>query len=131
LGDARAVAPVARFLRGAPKTAVKDDNGLSAVNTVEHALDAVAHAGTSDAIRELIELLPIDLARFGGDLSREEWQLIVAAHLIELTGESFATDVEEWRAWKRAHPMHSVPRELANPHTAFRTNPGNAVDLSQ
>ena len=82
-------------------------------------------------IRELIELLPTDLARFGGDLSREEWQLIVAAHLIELTGESFATDVEEWRAWQRAHPMHSVPRDLANPDAAFRTNPGNAVDLSQ
>ncbi len=131
LGDARAVAPVARFLREAPKAAVKDDNGLSAVNTVEHALDAVAHAGTSDAIRELIELLPTDLARFGGDLSREEWQLIVAAHLIELTGESFATDVEEWRAWQRAHPMHSVRLDLANPDAAFRTNPGNALDLSQ
>ncbi|WP_339911549.1 hypothetical protein [Symmachiella dynata] len=131
LGDARAVAPVARFLRNAPMDAVKDDGGLSATNTVEHALDAIVHTGTAEAIRELIELLPVDLARFGGYMTRQEWRLVVAAYLIELTGESFGTDVERWRAWQQAHPTHSVPTKLANPGSGFRTNPGNAIDLGR
>lgn len=130
LGDPRAVAPVARFLRETQGT-VKDDDGLSATNTVTHALDAIAHTGTAAAIRELIELLPVDLARFGGYIKRDEWPLVIAGHLIELTGESFGTDVEKWRAWQRAHPDHSVPANLANPESVFRLNSGSAVDIGR
>ena len=98
---------------------------------VSHGLDAIAHTGTAAAIRELIELLPVDLARFGGYMDRQEWQLIVAAHLIELTGESFGTDVEKWRTWQQAHPEHSVPKALAHPGGGFRTDPTGAIDLSR
>ena len=59
------------------------------------------------------------------------WKTTLAPTIKLMRRESFATDVEEWRAWQRAHPMHSVPRDLANPDAAFRTNPGNALDLSQ
>jgi hypothetical protein len=131
LADVRAIAPVARFLREAPASTVKDDDALAPTNMVEHGLDAIAHTGTASAIHELIELLPVDLARFGGYLKRDEWKLIVAAHLIELTGESFGTDVERWRVWQRAHSEHHVPRELANPRETIRTNPGSAIDLGQ
>jgi hypothetical protein len=48
----------------------------------------------------LIELLPTDLSRFGGYVDRDGLQRIVAAHLIELTGESFGTNVEAWRNWE-------------------------------
>ena len=54
---------------------------------------------------------------------------MVAEHLIELTGESFGTDVEQWRAWQRVHPEHSVPKALANPGGGFRTAPTGAIDL--
>lgn len=131
LGDLRAVVPVASFLRDAPKDAVKDDRALSDTNTVIHALQAIAHTGSAEAIRELIELLPVDLGRFGGYIKRQGWQRVVAAHLIELTGESFGTDVEKWRAWQRAHPDHRVPRELANPGGHFRTGPGANIDFGQ
>lgn len=131
LGDPRAIAPIARFLHDAPKDAVKDDRSLYATNTVSHALQAIAHAGTAEAIRELIELLPVDLSRFGGYIERPGWQRVVAAHLIELTGESFGTDVEKWRRWQRAHPDYSVPRELANPAAYFRSGPGADLDFGQ
>jgi hypothetical protein len=131
LGDPRGVEPVAKFLHDAPQAAVKDDGGLRPTNTVNHALEAIAHVGTPQAIRELIELLPVDLARFGGYIKREEWPLIVAAHLIELTGESFNTDVDKWRDWQSKHPDHRVPPELANPGGGFRTNAGAAIDLGQ
>ena len=123
-GDDRAVSSVARFLREAPKDAGQGDGAF-----VSHGLDAIAHAGTAEVIRELIELLPVDLARFGGYMDRQEWQLMVAEHLIELTGESFGTDVEQWRAWQRVHPEHRVPKALANPGGGFRTAPTGAIDL--
>lgn len=131
LGDPRAVAAVARFLSEAPKDAVKAGDDLSASNTVRHAVEAIAHAGTAAAIHELIELLPVDLARFGGSITREEWRLVVAGHLIELTGESFGTDVDGWRNWQRAHPEHHVPSRLANPAAAFRLNSASAIDLGR
>lgn len=131
LADPRAVEPVFRFLCDAPPSAVEDDGGLSPTSTVRNAIKAIAHTGTSEAIHALIELLPVDLARFGGYRKREEWPLMVAAHLIELTGESFGVDVDKWRKWQKQHPDHHVPGELANPSSAFRTNSNGVIDFGE
>lgn len=131
LGDPRCVAPLARHLREAPVDFFGADNTVSATAAVVNTLDAIAHTGTSEAIQALIELLDVDLARFGGYTDRAEMQRIVAAHLIELTGESFGTDQVAWRRWHEAHPKHSVPPELANPRGVFRTDAGGVIDLGR
>jgi len=38
------------------------------------------------------------------------YQRIVAAHLIELTWESFGVDAQRWEEWRQAHPKYSVSR---------------------
>ena len=129
LGEPRAVAAVARLLRESGKDDLHADSELNATASIEHALDAIAYSGTAEAIGELIGLLSVDLSRFGTYIDRAGFQRIVAAHLIELTGESFGTDADSWRNWQRAIPRFSVPRELANPESAFRTNAGNAIDF--
>jgi hypothetical protein len=94
IGDARVLAPLVRVLRDAPADYLGGKSWA-----VRCALEAIAHVKSSDAIRELIELLPVDLSRFGTDYDRNGFQRIVAAQLIELTGESFGTDVDAWREW--------------------------------
>jgi hypothetical protein len=97
LRDPRAVMPVSRILRSASR------DYFDAPIAVEHALEAITNARTAESIDQLIELLPVDLARFGKYIDRAGLQRIVAAHLIELTGESFGVDEPAWRAWRRSH----------------------------
>jgi hypothetical protein len=104
LADPRAVVPVARVLREAAPGYLSADPETSATSAVVVALEAIANAGTTEAIRTLVELLPIDLAPFGADIDRKGLQRKIAAHLIELTGESFGVDADAWRNWQRAHP---------------------------
>ncbi|MHC5538984.1 HEAT repeat domain-containing protein [Singulisphaera rosea] len=129
LADPRVIAPLARILRTASPDffhvdlqriaeeagedggaeAVDDEYAKSvrmriATSSVEHALEAIAHAKTPEAIRTLIELFPIDLARFGTYVDREDFKNGIAAHLIDLTGESFGVDPNAWRDWQTAHP---------------------------
>ncbi len=108
LHDARAVLPVARVLRSAPAgyfNVASELNGhMTATIAVQHGLEAIAEARTGAAIDQLIELLTVDLTRFGGYIDRAGFQRIVAAHLIELTGESFGVDAEAWKAWRAVHP---------------------------
>jgi hypothetical protein len=126
--DPRAVPVVARVLRTAPKNHFAREESF-ADSAVEHGLEAIARTGTSEAIRELISLLEVDLARFGTYTDRAGLTREVAAHLIELTGESFGVDAKAWRAWQQAHVDFSVPAELANPGAAFRLNADSAIDL--
>ena len=62
-------------------------------------MEAIANTGSEEAVAELISLLPVDLSRFGSYIDREGFRRIVAAHLIELTGESFGTDAAAWQKW--------------------------------
>lgn len=129
LADPRVIAPVARILRtaspdffhvdsqriaeeaGEPGGAEAVDADVAksvrkrmATDSVKHALEAIAHSKTPEAIRTLIELLPVDLARFGTYIDREGFRNGIAAHLIDLTGESFGVDSTAWRNWQMAHP---------------------------
>jgi hypothetical protein len=77
------------------------------------ALDAIARPGSEEAVKELIGLLSVDLARFGSDAERVPLQKLkdaVATHLIELTGESFGTDAETWRKWHESQQKTAVPQ---------------------
>ena len=122
IADARVVGRLARLLREAPPTyfdavGAQDDNGEKNGNNeptfppayqreraVRQALEAIARGRSATAVPELIELLGVDLARFGTSADRETLQRCVIAHLIELTGESLGAHAEAWRIWLRGHP---------------------------
>ena len=61
--------------------------------------EAIANAGTKDAVADLIDLLSVDLTRFSKSYDREGYRRIIAARLIGITGESFGTDTAAWRKW--------------------------------
>jgi hypothetical protein len=131
LADPRAVKAVAHCLRTWPANTLDPKTSLASSAAVEHALKAIARTGTTEAIRELISLFNTDPARFGSSMKRNELNLHVAEHLIELTGESFGLDAEGWQRWLEAHPDHFVPHELAYKRDHFRTNAGEQIDPKQ
>lgn len=133
IADPRAVSPVARVLREAPKEYFGDDSELSVTAGIEHALETLAKTRTRDAVRELIELIGVDLGRFGGYIDQAGLQRIIAAHLIEITGESFGVDKAGWRTWEKAQPDKRFhPTEPAqDKHGTFRTGPDKSVDLGR
>ncbi|HXT60113.1 MAG TPA: hypothetical protein VN699_15850 [Pirellulales bacterium] len=99
LRDARVVGPVARLLCEAADDYLNADSELTATQAVEYALAAIAGAGTKESLHALVDLLRVDLSRFGAYIDREGFRRIIAAHLIELTGESFGLDADAWRNW--------------------------------
>jgi hypothetical protein len=133
LADPRAVPVIGKILRTSPGNFFQQnlDPAFQATNAIEHGLNAMARTGTAEAIQELILLLQVDLARFGSYIDRAGLQRIVAAHLIELTGESFGVDFAGWQKWKDDHPMHSVKRELLNSDESFRVNENGVIDFGQ
>jgi hypothetical protein len=92
--DPRMLQPLARCLRR-----TKDGYFKSELE-ITRSIDAIAGIGGDAAIAELIRLLSVDFGRAQADymddaaLHRE-----VAAHLIELTGESFGVDGAAWDKW--------------------------------
>jgi hypothetical protein len=131
IADSRAVSPVARVLREAPKDYFGNDSELSVTAGIEHALEALAKTRTRDAVRELIELVGVDLGRFGGYIDQAGLQRIIAAHLIEITGESFGVDQAGWRTWEKAQPdVRFHPAKATNfKHGPFREGPDKSIDL--
>jgi hypothetical protein len=92
--DPRMLEPLARCLRRAK------DGYFKSELEITRSIDAIAGIGGDAAIAELIRLLSVDFGRAQADymddatLHRE-----VAAHLIELTGESFGVDGAAWDKW--------------------------------
>lgn len=131
--DRRAVSPVARVLREAPKEYFANDSELVITGGIQRALEAIANTRTRDAVRELIELIGVDLGRFGGYIDRAGLQRITAAHLIEITGESFGVDQAGWRAWEKAQPDERFhPAQPArNKGRIVRTGPDQRIDLGE
>jgi hypothetical protein len=104
LRDSRAIAPVARILRTAPPGYFNSKSELDACAAVCQGLGAIAQTGSKESIPALIDLLRVDLARFGTSIDRAGFQRIVASHLIELTGESFGVDAKAWAKWRQSQP---------------------------
>jgi len=98
LEDSRALQPLVGCLRRARESCLTPDPPA-----IERCLEAVAAIGGDEAIRELIGLLTVSFGRAKNDyLNDKGLHRIIAAHLIELTGESFGVDAKAWRKWFEA-----------------------------
>lgn len=106
MDDPRAALPVLRILRNAPDNffigAGSLNSHLLANSGVENALEIISHSSDPQAIAELIRLLEADLSRFGTYSKGDELRSLVAATLIEMTGESFGVDAAAWRKWSES-----------------------------
>jgi hypothetical protein len=100
--DPRIVAPAFRVLRNGPADYFHADDNMAGYG-VTHSIATIAAPGTKESISDLIDLLDVDLTPFSKSYDREGYRRIVAAHLIELTGESFGTDSAAWRRWQSGH----------------------------
>ena len=100
LKDPRALDPLVHALRGAPKGFFKSDSTFGSATGITNALDAVAAIGSKQAIDALIGFLNAPFGRAKEDYMNDAGiHRIIAAHLIELTGECFGVDAEAWRKW--------------------------------
>jgi hypothetical protein len=129
LADSRSVAPVAKLLREAPKDALKADSELTGNGSIINSLEVLARVGDREAFQALIELLEVDLSRLGGYTDKAGFQRIIAAHLIEISGESFGTDQAGWRAWEKAQPASKF--RPAKKYDPFRTAPDQRIDFGR
>ena len=103
LHDPRTLGPVIRILRESPADYFGTGSKLIQGIAVKNSLEAIAKSESPQAVNELIELFAVDLSRFETYIDREGYRRLIAAHLIELTGESFGTDAAAWQAWLRKH----------------------------
>ena len=133
LADARAVNDIVGMLQHASPERLAESPSTWR-NSVQHALKAIAATGTHRAIEGLIQLLSADLSRFrpssaeSSDVRvREELQLRVVEHLIQLTGESFGDDQAAWSIWLEQHPDYHI--DLANIKDSQRVLPAGWLDL--
>ena len=128
LKDPRMVAPTLEMLKTAP-----DDYWEKSLAPfpLESALDALGELGSREAFAALIELLPEKLDRFCDSefMDRDSWRRIIAAHLIELSGESFGTNAQEWQTWLDTHPNHTFLPNMENDSLPTGTN--GAIDFGR
>ena len=102
-------------------------------SAVKHALEAIARTKSPAAVAALIDLLPVDLTRFGTYKDREGFRRGIAAHLIDLTGESFGVNVDAWRDWQRLASRSRTQAVVAavptvRPRLAIQAFQGHAWD---
>lgn len=98
--DPRVIQPVLSFLPKVKDGILPKDDGLRTAYALENAFTTIASAGGDDAVRALIGLLNMDFGRAKADyMTNDGLRRIIAARLIELTGESFGVDAEAWTRW--------------------------------
>ena len=98
---------------------------------LESALKALGQQGSREAFAALIELLAEKLDRFGDSefIDRDGWRRIIAAHLIELSGESFGIDAKKWQTWLDTHPKHTFSPNVKT--ESFPTGTNGAIDFGR
>ena len=126
--DPRIVAPTLKILKNAPDDYWKKS---LAPFPLESALKALGQQGSREAFAALIELLPEKLDRFGDSefIDRDGWRRIIAAHLIELSGESFGIDAKKWQTWLDTHPKHTFSPNVKT--ESFPTGTNGAIDFGR
>jgi hypothetical protein len=103
LKDGRCAAAVAAILKTSPDDIFEDRIGYG----FENAIRVIGSADTPESTSALIDLLDADLSRFTGTIfDHAGCQRLIAAELINSTGESFGTDAAAWRKWFNARPRH-------------------------
>src|SRR5262249_26494754 len=94
------IAPVLRVLKKAAPNYFAASGGIGIDLGVEHAIDALGSVQTRESTSALIELLDLDLSRFGCKMyHRDGCRRLVAIQLINNTGESFGRDPTGGKRW--------------------------------
>jgi len=131
--DSRVLVPVAHILREAPVDYFSANQPRTATAGIAPALESIARIETRAAIRELIEMMSVDLSRFRGYLDGAGLRRVIAVHLIEMTGESFGVDQAAWRTWEKAQPdsrFHAFNLGRGKKEH-FRVGPDDSIDLGR
>ncbi len=133
LADVRVASPLAQVLRECPEDYFVGNTDVNASAGIMHALEAIAATHSRNAVRELIDLLETDLGRLGGYIDRQGYQRIVAAHLIEITGESFGIEQTAWRKWESAqfNERFHTKKTHQNMEGSFGMGPDRQIDMGR
>ena len=98
--DSRVIQPVLAFLPKVQNGILPESDDLRTAYALENAFTTIASAGGDNAVRALISLLKMDFGRANADyMTNDGLHRIIAARLIEITGESFGADAEAWTQW--------------------------------
>jgi len=98
--DKRVIQPLLVFLIKLKGGAFAKEDDLRTSYAIQHAISAISAAGGDEAISALVSLLSMDFGRAGASYMNDEGlHRIVAAKLINMTGESFGLDAEAWTRW--------------------------------
>jgi hypothetical protein len=98
--DPRVVKPLLDFLAKVKDGALPHENDLLTAHALQNAFAAIASVGNEEAMRALASLLRMDFGRAEADyMNNDGLHRVIAAELIDITGESFGTDAEAWMKW--------------------------------
>lgn len=98
--DPRVIKPLLDFLGKVKDGALPQEDNLVTCAALEHSFAAIASVGNEEALRALAGLLRMDFGRAEADYMKNDGlHRIIAAELINMTGESFGTDAEAWMKW--------------------------------
>ena len=98
--DPRIIKPLLDFLATVKDGALPQEDDLATCGALENAFAAIASLGNEEALRALAGLLRMDFGRVEDDyMTNDGLHRIIAADLINITGESFGTDAQAWIKW--------------------------------
>lgn len=103
--DPRIIKPLLDFLATVKDGALPQEDDLATCSALEHSFAAIASVGNDEALRALAGLLRMDFGRVEDDyMNNHGLHRLIAAELIDLTGESFGTDADAWTKWIESRP---------------------------
>ena len=98
--DPRIIKPLLDFLATVKDGALPQDDDLATCGALENAFETIASVGNEEALQALAGQLRMDFGRAEADyMNNDGLHRLIAAELINLTGESFGTDAEAWLKW--------------------------------
>ncbi|WP_050030186.1 hypothetical protein [Verrucomicrobium sp. BvORR034] len=103
--DPRIIKPLLDFLATVKDGALPQEDDLATCGALKHSFAAIASVGNEEALRALASLLRMDFGRVENNyMNNDGLHRLIAAELINLTGESFGTDAEAWMKWIESRP---------------------------
>lgn len=103
--DPRIIKPLLDFLATVKDGALPQEDDLATCGALKHSFAAIASVGNEEALRALADLLRMDFGRVEDNyMNNDGLHRLIAAELINLTGESFGTDAEAWMKWIESRP---------------------------
>ncbi|WP_038165511.1 HEAT repeat domain-containing protein [Verrucomicrobium sp. BvORR106] len=103
--DPRIIKPLLNFLATVKDGALPQEDDLATCSALKHSFAAIASVGNDEALRALAGMLRMDFGRVEDDyMNNDGLHRLIAAELIDLTGESFGTDGDAWTKWIESRP---------------------------